>query len=68
MSEYRDYIVRISADGESPREKLVEIVRCRDCKHFMSNNRCNLQDDYNEFHWLDVESDGFCAWGVRRDG
>ena len=44
-----------------------EIVRCRDCVHLMSNNRCNLQDDYNEFHWLDVEPDGFCAWGERRD-
>ncbi len=44
-----------------------EIVRCRDCKHLMSNNRCNLQDDYNEFHWLDVEPDGFCAWSERRD-
>ena len=43
-----------------------EIVRCRDCKHLMSNNRCNLQDDYNEFHWLDVEPDGFCAWGERK--
>ena len=44
-----------------------EIVRCRDCKHLMSNNRCNLQDDYNEFHWLDVEPNGFCAWGERRE-
>lgn len=45
-----------------------EIVRCRDCVHYMSGSRCNLQDDFNEFHWLDVEPDGFCAWGERKEG
>lgn len=45
-----------------------EIVRCRDCKHFMRGNLCNLQDECNELHWLDVEPDGFCAWAVKRTG
>lgn len=48
-------------------EKHEEVVRCRDCKHFMSGDLCKLQDEWNEFHWLQVEPDGFCAWGERRD-
>ena len=44
------------------------VVRCRDCKHFMDKtNECNLQDDWNEFHWLDVEPNGYCKWGERRE-
>lgn len=43
-----------------------EIVRCRDCKHFMRGNLCSLQDEWNEFHWFDVEPDGFCKWGERK--
>ena len=46
---------------------LVEVVRCRDCKHFMSGDLCKLQDEWNEFPWLEVEPDGFCAWGERKD-
>jgi hypothetical protein len=42
-----------------------EIVRCRDCRHFMRGNSCSRQDEWNEFHWLDVEPDGFCAWALR---
>ena len=46
----------------------VPIVRCRDCKHYvhselLGGNACDLQDDYNEYHWLNVKPDGFCAWG-----
>lgn len=37
-----------------------EIVRCRDCKRFNSNETCALFDDAL------VEPDGFCKWGERR--
>lgn len=37
-----------------------EIVRCRDCKRFNSNETCALFDD------AFVEPDGFCKWGERR--
>ena len=48
------------------------LVRCRDCKHYvhselLGGDACDLQDDVNEYHWLNVEPDGFCAWGERRD-
>jgi hypothetical protein len=49
-----------------------ELVRCRDCKHYM-RGRCD---------WLTIDtggriakpvsfkpaSDGFCAWGEKREG
>lgn len=42
-----------------------EIVRCRDCKHY-------IEDEAEYYHycgsWCEqVEPDGFCAWGERRD-
>lgn len=55
-----------------------EIVRCRDCEH-MHRVRHWLGIDVDEC-WLHAdresgalgkertEPDGFCAWGVRRDG
>lgn len=67
MSEYRDYIVRISADGESPREKLVEIVRCRDCKYGINDGELCSEDASDSWDWRSVEPDGFCAWGERRE-
>lgn len=46
-------------------DKLPEIVRCRDCKHY-------TDDEMEYYHycgsWCErVEPDGFCAWGERRD-
>lgn len=46
-------------------DKLPEIVRCRDCKHFASDelgDYCTLLD------FEDVKSmgNGFCAWGCRK--
>lgn len=53
-----------------------EIVRCRDCEHSHKDGTlCNLfaswepiagGDEY-EYMPVEVELDGFCAWGVRRD-
>ena len=42
-----------------------EIVRCRDCKNYTDN-----EGEY--FHYCNslceqVDVDGFCAWGKRRD-
>lgn len=44
---------------------LEEVVRCRDCKHY-------TDDEMEYYHycgsWCEqVEPDGFCAWGERRD-
>lgn len=42
-----------------------EIVRCRDCKHFASDE---LGDCCTLLDFEDVRSmgDGFCAWGERK--
>ena len=73
-----EYIVRMPSD--MPYEIKAElnawyvnsepIIRCRDCKHYvhselLGGDACDLQDDFNEYHWLKVEPDGFCAWGER---
>lgn len=47
------------------RADLVPVVRCRDCKHY-------TEDDMEYYHycgnWCEqVEPDGFCAWGKRRE-
>lgn len=52
-----------------------EIVRCRDCRHFtpkgthkFENGKVNA--DYCKYvrGWmLQITSDGFCAWGARRE-
>ena len=58
-----------------------EIVRCRDCKHARVFHPLNPITGVSagievwrcEHFWTvdelpDVEPDGFCKWGVRRDG
>lgn len=42
-------------------ERRENIVRCRDCKHFKSDI-CERVP-----YGIKVESDGFCAWGERKD-
>lgn len=42
-----------------------EIVRCRDCRHYTED-----EDEYYHYcgSWCEqVEPDGFCAWGERRN-
>lgn len=57
-----EYIVNLSGDWS---EKLTVIVHCRDCKHYI--------DDEMEYccycnKWCEqVEPDGFCAWGERKE-
>ena len=75
-----EYIITVDEtktdyDGNVPISAKREIVRCRDCEHFDSlRDGCwwfahaERQSDYS---WADepsdVEPDGFCKWGERRD-
>ena len=70
-----EYIVNLSADWASKQgEKLNEIVRCRDCKHFtpkgthkFENGKVNADYcDYMRGWMLQITPDGFCAWGERK--
>ena len=44
-----------------------ELVRCRDCKHCMRGDFCNLNNEWDKRSWQAVEPNGFCAWAERRD-
>lgn len=50
------------------------IVRCRDCVHGikadLSGNwyECMKPDGNGDYARCDVEPDGFCAWGERKEG
>ena len=71
MSEY----IFQQATRTTPPILKEEIVRCRDCKHFTPEgtrvfNDGTLNKAYCDFvrSWvLQIDADGFCAWGERRD-
>lgn len=49
---------------------VVEVVRCKDCKHYLnSNEKCILIDTRLHFYETDKTwtSDCFCSWGERRE-
>ena len=56
-------------------EKLPRIVRCRDCKHFtpkgthkFENGKVNVDSCvYVRGYVVQINPDGFCAWGERRE-
>ena len=47
-------------------DKLPQIVRCQDCKHFKNDSRYGAWCGYFDSSLHD-DYDGFCAWGERRD-
>ena len=69
-----EYVVDLYTDHDGV--KCERVVRCRDCKHSHKDGTlCNLfaswvsiagGDEY-ECMPADVEPDGFCAWGKRRE-
>ncbi len=69
-----EYVVDLYTDHDGV--KCERVVRCRDCKHSHKDGTlCNLfaswvsiagGDEY-ECMPADVEPDGFCKWGKRRE-
>lgn len=63
-----EYIIKaadwaIDYKGESLFKGCEEIVRCRDCRFSLAHgNGCGRNQDI-----YDVEPDGFCKWGERRN-
>ena len=62
-----DKNVRIAyiGSGVPKRADMMSVVRCRDCKKY-------TDDEMEYFNYCDefgqqVEPDGFCAWGKRRE-
>lgn len=54
-------------------DKLPEIVRCRDCSKSIGGEQCmrHKSSGWSGNTWVDeyeqVDPDGYCAWGERRD-
>jgi hypothetical protein len=51
--------------------KYVEVVRCKDCKHFISFNGERAKVNTDKSGWCDindysVRSDDYCSYGERR--
>lgn len=57
-------------DFNMPTADVVEVVRCKDCRHYLySNEKCDLIDTRLNFYATDKiwTNDCFCAWGERRE-
>ena len=70
-----EYIYGFEPCEKIPEMKMVqreEIVRCRDCAyifHRKYNNGFEYQTCiYFDSEHAEVELDGFCAWGERKEG
>ena len=55
----KECIERYEKEMGAKQADLVEVVRCKDCKHY--NNMCLMTDDGTSL-------DDFCSYGERRDG
>lgn len=65
--------------NDAPTVDAVEVVRCKDCKHWCPHTQCGFDEDYDEYHdycGLLIPDDDFyaytrkpddyCSYGVRR--
>ena len=55
----KELIVRMEDNGQLT--PVVEIVRCKDCKHRNESGFCKV-------HWHPVVETGYCASGKAKDG
>lgn len=70
MTEYVFEIDESRADalGYMPCERREEVVRCRDCVHAHEGARyCDHFSSSGCGDFVDVEPDGYCAWGKRKE-
>ena len=49
---------------KQPTAAVVEVVRCKDCKHFYLDERCTLLGDFPEEPQM--EPDDFCSYGEKK--
>ena len=55
-----------------PDADVVEVVRCKDCKHYDNTEGiqwCHLNSKFGKFamDWNSFPEDGFCSYGERKD-
>ena len=62
----------ISRINLAPTADVVEVVRCKDCKHFGKNKEyrtSKLQLSFcDKFHHNITRDNDFCSYGVRKEG
>lgn len=74
--EYSGYCTEDISLDEIPTADVVEVVRCRDCKHkvnFQNRIMCDRNARYStvrsEWYGLTAtDNDNYCAYGERKDG
>lgn len=47
------------------RDAMAELVRCKDCKHWYPDADCGMACEFTN---MSQPEDGYCNWGVRKDG
>ena len=71
MSEYIITDEQIAENRRLHGNKLLVmpvIVRCKDCKHYHAEiNGCDEFGDIWHDEYANVEPDGYCAWGERKE-
>ncbi len=66
LNSYHDKV--LEKIKEAPAESVVEVVRCKDCKHFSwaenqnVNHKCGM--GFDRAQWISLN--GFCSYGERR--
>ncbi|MBR4152078.1 MAG: hypothetical protein IKT98_03895 [Selenomonadaceae bacterium] len=51
-----------------PAADVVEVVRCKDCFYYYVGENNDETWEWCSLDRHDTQSDGFCAWGARKDG
>lgn len=73
MSEYVVEVEYDTLNGTFSQKRREEIVRCRDCSKSIGGEQCmrHKSSGWSGNTWVDeyeqVDPDGYCAWGERRD-
>ena len=52
---------------EIPAADVVEVVRCKDCKHENVHHAISDKHTWCEYWGIDPDFDDFCSYGERRD-
>lgn len=59
----------IKALKEAPTADVVEVVRCKDCRHFREHRYIptGVPNFYCNWHEISVEKHDFCSYGERKE-
>lgn len=71
IETYNDKLTIIEQINEAPTVDAVEVVRCKDCKHWNSETGfCNMNSHFSMYglDWDMFNDDDFCSYGERKDG